>query len=214
MVVRSIAIRIPILAMAAFESPRDAPGVDQARSEATSMPDDAWVADNYPRIHRAAWLVTGDRHEAEDLAQETFVVAIDRWNRFDGRSSRATWLFGILIRLNRRRSRSLSRLRRRIQEYIDRKTLQPNPDPSTELAHQQWRESLWADVATLPPSQRDAVLLRFAEEMTYQQIAETLGCAEGTAKTRVHHGLKRLRQNGPHQTTALAEHPLQAVTAK
>ncbi len=157
------------------------------------MPDDQWVAENYSRIHRAAWLMTGDRWEAEDLAQEAFVIAIDRWDRFDGRSSRATWLFGILLRLSRRRARTLARLRRRIQEYVSRNPPEQTRDPKAEFAYQQWRESLWASVARLPEPQRDAVLLRFAEGMTYEQIAETVGCAVGTAKTRVHHGLKRLR---------------------
>ena len=89
-----------------------------------------------------------------------------------------------------------------------------NPDPATELAHRQWRESVWAHVAELPESQREALVLRFAEEMTYQQIADILGCAEGTAKTRIHHGLKRLRRTNSEQLPTLIEPPLQAVTAK
>ena len=46
---------------------------------------------------------TGDAWAAEDLAQETFVVAIDKWDRFDNRSARSTWLYGILVQLRRRR---------------------------------------------------------------------------------------------------------------
>lgn len=158
-------------------------------------PDDAWIAAHYERIHRAAWLMTGDAWEAEDLAQETFVVAIDRWRSFGGRSSRLTWLYGILIRLRRRRARSVTRLRRRIEEYMSRKERTVAADPQLEFAYRQWRESVWADVATLPAAQREAILLRFAEGMTYEQIAQTSGCAVGTAKTRVHHGLSRLRNH-------------------
>ncbi len=165
----------------------------QPQSPVTPLPDDEWIAAHYPRIHRAAWLMTGDSWEAEDLAQETFVVAIDRWDRFDGRSSRATWLYGILIRLRRRRARTFARWRRRIDEYIHRKEVPTTPDPKTEFAYQQWRSSVWSAVANLPDAQRDAVLLRFAEGMTYEQVAQAVGCAVGTAKTRIHHGLKRLR---------------------
>ncbi len=199
--------------MGSAESGTEDPAA-QARSVTTSLPDDAWVCENYARIHRAAWLMTGDKWEAEDLAQETFVVAIDRWSRFDGRSSRSTWLFGILVRLNRRRARSLARLRRRVQEYISRKDDDQVLDPRTALAHQQWRESVWASVAKLPEPQRVAVVLRFAEEMTYQQIGEALGCAEGTAKSRVHHGLKRLRQNSQEENIVTAPPTMQTLTAK
>jgi RNA polymerase sigma-70 factor (ECF subfamily) len=160
--------------------------------------DNAWICENYPRIHRAAWLMTGDAWEAEDLAQETFVIALDRWEKFEGRSSHATWLYGILIRLHQRRTRSLSRMRRRLAEYVLRSGATQlgsakTENPQSKLSQQQWRESVWADVAALPSAQSIAVTLRFAEGMSYQQIAETIGCAVGTAKTRVHHGLKRLR---------------------
>lgn len=160
--------------------------------------DDDWIRKQYPRIHRAAWLMTGRAAEAEDLAQETFVVALDRWDSFQGRSSASTWLYGILIRLVQRRGRTLSRLRRRLMQYAEdngstRQQISEADDPQTALARQQWQESIWADVAGLPTSQRIAVTLRFAEGMSYQQIGETVGCATGTAKSRVHHGVKRLR---------------------
>jgi RNA polymerase sigma-70 factor (ECF subfamily) len=159
--------------------------------------DDRWIGDHYGRIHRAAWYMTGDAWEAEDLAQETFVVALDRWDRFDGRSSESTWLYGILIRLHRRRRRSFVRMRRRLLGYLDRagELAREIDDPQVRLAQQQWRESVWAGVARLPSNQRVAIVLRFAEGMSYQEISDSIGCAVGTVKTRVHHGLKRLRQH-------------------
>ncbi len=188
--------------------------VAQVPNEPAGLPDDQWVAAHYPRIHRAAWLMTGDAWAAEDLAQETFVVAIDRWNRFAGRSSRATWLYGILMRLRRRRARTLARLRRRIEEYVSRKNPDQTRDPKTEFAYQQWRESIWAEVARLPDAQREAVLLRFAEGLTYEEIAQAVGCAAGTAKTRVHHGLKRLRRNTDLERLTIPNYrPLELHTA-
>ena len=64
--------------------------------------DQAWIETHYPPIHRAAWWMTGNLIEADDLAQQTFVVALDRWHTFDGRSEPSTWLFGILLRLKSR----------------------------------------------------------------------------------------------------------------
>ncbi|MFK8113927.1 MAG: RNA polymerase sigma factor [Rubripirellula sp.] len=157
--------------------------------------DDEWIREHYSRIHRAAWLMTGDAWAAEDLAQETFIVALDRWDRFEGRSSESTWLHGILMQLARRRGRTLARLRRRLSLYFDQTKPETQADDTQNgLAAQEWRQSIWAEVAKLPQPQRDAVTLRFANEMDYEQIASALGCAVGTAKTRVHHGIKRLRE--------------------
>jgi RNA polymerase sigma-70 factor (ECF subfamily) len=156
--------------------------------------DNAWIREHYPRIHRAAWLMTGDPCEAEDLAQETFVVALEQWNKFEGRSSESTWLYGILMRLSQRRGRSLARMRRRLMNYVDRNNVIESEDPQTRLAREQWRKGVWADVARLPQRQRVAVTLRFAEGMSYEQIGEAIGCAPGTVKSRIHHGIKRLRQ--------------------
>lgn len=163
--------------------------------DSPSDPPDDWIVENYEKIHRAAWLMTGDAWEAEDLAQETFAIALDRWGRFEGRSSVSTWLFGILIRVRNRRSRSIARMRRRLQRYGQLHVPPTSENPETLLAQSQWRESVWAEVARLPKPQRDAVTLRFANELGYEQIAEIVGCAVGTAKTRVHHGLKRLKQS-------------------
>ena len=143
--------------------------------------------------------MTGDPADAEDLAQETFIVALEHWDSFEGRSSRQTWLYGILIRLCQRRRRSLARFSQRLKRYFEQKSRreadrseQENPEDS--FWRRQLQESIWASVARLPSEQQTAVTLRFAEEMSYQQIAEVAGCAVGTAKTRVHHGLNRLRQ--------------------
>ena len=157
-------------------------------------PSNEWIRRHYARIHRAAWVMTGDTWEAEDLAQETFVVALDRWDHFRGHSSEETWLFGILIRLRQRRGRMLARARRRLERYADQLVrCSDGEDPQRQLSQQQWRESIWAQVAKLPRRQRDAVTLRFAEGLSYEQIAKIVNCPPGTAKTRVHHGVRRLR---------------------
>lgn len=172
-------------------------------------PSSEWIREHYGRIHRAAWRMTGDAWEAEDLAQETFVVALDKWHRFEGRSSEATWLFGILLRLRQRRRRTLVRMRQRLQRYVqDHFQADSGDDPQTEVIQQQWRESVWADVAELPPPQRDAVTLKFGEGLTYEEIATILGCPSGTVKTRVYHGIRRLKRRNQADSCDEEESPL------
>ncbi len=181
---------------------REMPEAKDARSESRQLTarsndlmDQQWIEKEYPSIHRAAWALTGDPAVAEDLAQETFVVALERWNSFDHRSRRSTWLHGILIRLSRKHFRSLARFRRRLEKRFYLESNSEQCDAATELAKQEWDRSIWSEVATLPRRQAEAITLRFAGEMTYEQIAQVTGVAEGTVKSRIHHGLKQLRQS-------------------
>ncbi len=74
---------------------------------ATSMPLlpadlSATIAEHFPRIHRAALVLTGNPWDADDLAQETFLILAREGARFAGRSQLGTWLYGILLNLDRR----------------------------------------------------------------------------------------------------------------
>ena len=64
------------------------------------------VEQTYPRILRAALVMTGNRWDAEDLAQETFLQAMRSWRRFAGQSRVQTWLYSILLNTHRNRMRS------------------------------------------------------------------------------------------------------------
>lgn len=105
-------------------------------------------------------------------------------------------MHGILIRLTRKHFRSLARLRRRIQQYVgNSKHPALHADAADMLAENEWRQSVWSEVAMLPRRQAEAITLRFGQQLTYEEVAEAAGCAVGTAKSRVHQGLKRLRQS-------------------
>jgi RNA polymerase sigma-70 factor (ECF subfamily) len=160
------------------------------------LPDDAWVNAHYDRVVRSAWLLCGNGDVAEELAQETFANAIDGWDRFEGRSEVSTWLYSILFRLHSKQRRSARRAAERLRKWFDMARSQPakHDDPAFQLVNRAWRESLWAEVAKLPPRQQQVVVLRFAEGFSYQQIADTCGCPLGTAKTRLHGALNRLRE--------------------
>lgn len=164
-----------------------------ADSPGTAAMDDRWVSYHYPIIYRAAWTMTGNTAEAEDLAQETFVVALDRWDTFAGRSTRSTWLYGILIHLHRRRSRSLSRLKRRLERNANSKNESVHDDPAAEDYYEAWKSSVWSLVAKLPAVQCAAITLRFMQELSYRELAQAMNCSVGTAKSRVHEGIKRLK---------------------
>jgi RNA polymerase sigma-70 factor (ECF subfamily) len=149
------------------------------------------VLEFYPRIRRAALVMTGDPWEADDLAQETFLQAAEAWRRFAGRSRVETWLYAILLRVRSRRRRAAHRQRRRWQDWFDRS---PPPELTAEakLVEDEWRQGLWSAVARLPAAQQHAVVLRYSEGLNLDEIAAVMDCPVGTVKSRLHHALATL----------------------
>ena len=150
----------------------------------------------FGRIHRAALVLTGNPWDADDLAQETFLVLARQADRYEGRSRIYTWLYGILLNLDRRRRRREAIRHRGLAVVADREGHgEASAGSSADLPAQvaEWRSSLWEHVAKLPEGQRHTIVLRFSEGLRYEEIAEVLGCPLGTVKSRIFHGLARLK---------------------
>lgn len=151
---------------------------------------------HFDRIHRAALVLSGNPWDADDLAQETFLILSRQGDSFAGRSSLYTWLYGILLNLERRERRRIGMRRRKLQVLWDaeggEERTSPGADAPAEVS--EWRNSLWARVSQLPDGQRQALVLRFSEGLRYEEIAEILECPLGTVKSRIFHGLAALRK--------------------
>ena len=150
----------------------------------------------FERIHRAALMMTGNPWDAEDLAQETFCVLARESHRFSGRSSVYTWLYGILLNLDRRQRRRSGIWRNKLQVLWGNEERSPRRQAAAEgkVEVEEWKRSLWGAVATLPDGQREVLVLRFSEQLSYEEIAEVMDCPLGTVKSRIHHGLAALRE--------------------
>ncbi|HET6878891.1 MAG TPA: sigma-70 family RNA polymerase sigma factor [Pirellulales bacterium] len=165
------------------------------------------LIEHYPRIRRAALVLSnGNAWDADDLAQETMLQAARGWRSFAGASQDHTWLYSILLNLHRRKLRSKGRWWRAWMEWLERR---PNAEelPDERLANDEWRTTIWSAVAKLPQVQMQTVLLRYAEELTYEQIAEVMRCPVGTVKSRLHHALSALEKmlGNDASSAALAE---------
>jgi RNA polymerase sigma-70 factor, ECF subfamily len=149
----------------------------------------------FARIHRAALVLCGDPWNADDLAQETFLVVAKQKNCFRGESQIYTWLYGILLNLERERRRKRDRRQNRLRIFRESQAEAQStaPESSAAIESKEWKHSLWAQVADLPDGQRQALVLRFSEQLRYEDIAEVLGCPLGTVKSRIFHGLASLR---------------------
>lgn len=154
------------------------------------------IRDHFARIHRAALVLTRNPWDADDLAQETFLVFADRLHQFQRRSSVYTWLYGILLNLERRERRRQGTLRRNLHAIASSAEC-ASPERTSVESRLEWNElqcGLWTQVAQLPDGQRQALVLRFSEGLRYEEIAAVLECPLGTVKSRIYHGLMALRR--------------------
>lgn len=139
------------------------------------------------RIYRFCYRLTGCAADAEDLVQEVFIAAYQGHEKFEGRSSVATWLYRIALYKWRRMGQSKERLNVSFDE---------TPEPQTLLSDAQAvveRMSLEQAIAQLPIDLREAFVLVKAEGLKYREAAIALNVPQGTVQRRVHDAVHRLR---------------------
>ena len=151
---------------------------------------------HHPKLYRTACFLTGNHHEGEDLVQETLLEAWKSWNSFEGRSSVYTWVYRILIRRYHRWQRRQMVRRLFFTPAADRKESQTFIDPSALpgalLENDEQNAQFWRLLDSLRPKHREALVLRYAENMRLEQIAEALGLPLGTVKSRLNHAHAQL----------------------
>jgi RNA polymerase sigma-70 factor (ECF subfamily) len=136
----------------------------------------------------------GDRHLADDLAQDTFVRMLRRADRFDPAYRMRTWLLTIARRLWINQGR---RARAAAGDGIDHMAgAEPGPDEQAARHDQAAyrRTQLDRAMAALSDAQRQAITLFYQQEQTVQQIATIMGLPEGTIKSHLYRGRAALKQ--------------------
>ncbi|MBI2825329.1 MAG: sigma-70 family RNA polymerase sigma factor [Planctomycetia bacterium] len=166
--------------------------------------------DYMARIYRAALVLTGDPWEADDLTQEVFLVLAERGDSFQGRSQVYTWLYGVLLNLERTRRRRNDVRRRglRVLWAQDAQARRTVPAAEAPLEAAEWKRSLWAGVARLSDGQRQTLVLRFSEHLSYEEIAAVMNCPLGTVKSRIFNGLAALKNEFGADESAAATLPV------
>lgn len=137
----------------------------------------------YRPLRRLGYFMTGDWSEAEELTQETMVRMYRVWDRIRERERPAAYARSVLIN----RHRSL--LRRAVVEakHATRRVVVTTPDLGEDGM------VLWAALRGLPARQRNALVLRFYEDLPEAEVAMILDLPVGTVKSLVHRGIAKLR---------------------
>lgn len=158
------------------------------------------LRDELEALHAAsfAWAVRcchGDRDEARDVLQQTYLKILEGRARFDGRSSLKTWLFAVIryTRLEwRRRGLAWTRHLRRLHDD-SAYSRSASPDPEKRHGRAERAERLRRALAALSRRQQEVLHLVFYEDMTIAEAAAVLAISVGSARTHYDRGKRTLR---------------------
>jgi RNA polymerase sigma-70 factor, ECF subfamily len=158
-------------------------------------------ADLYQRwcesVYHLAYGIVRQEQDAEEVTQDVFAYALSRLASYDAsKSAFRTWLYTITL------SRSRNKLRRKwlptveMDEWSENDAEYSNetrpPEELSELKAE--REHVWAALGKLSPKLREAVVLRYFENLTYPEIGQILNCPMRTIQSRVRLAHKELRR--------------------
>jgi len=171
---------------------------------------EAWnqiVRTHWRKVFNLAYKFVGRHDEAEDLAQDVFLKIFKALHTFDRRANFQTWLISISRNLCIDHYRSVRKERETMARDVDASMLTPpsrDRSPLGELEQVDLRRRIKEALAELPPTLREAVVLRDLQEFSYQEIATQLRLPEGTVKSRINRGrlelarqLRRLQSKRP-----------------
>ncbi|ANM29293.1 hypothetical protein ABI59_06360 [Acidobacteria bacterium Mor1] len=143
-------------------------------------------------VYAVAWRVLGNHGDADEAAQLTFVKAWKAIGGFRGDASLRTWLVRIALNV----SRSLIG-RRRPEDGLDEveRTSEDDTEGADALLDRiEARSEVRKAVLSLPPRQREVVLLKVFSEMTYGEVAGVMELSEGAVKAHLHQAVSNLRR--------------------
>lgn len=152
------------------------------------------------RILALGYDLMGNYEDASDLAQDAFIRAFNRISTFEERARFSTWLYRITVNLamdtHRRRKR---RPTTSFDSVLREGTTPMDPDslvlqPTNRLEQIELREHIDAALDHLTENQRVATVLKYYHYHNCREIADVMGCAEGTVRIHLHRALKHLRK--------------------
>jgi RNA polymerase sigma-70 factor (ECF subfamily) len=152
---------------------------------------------HHVRVYRLAYALLRDVGDAEEVMQDAMVYALTRINQYDpDRASFTTWLHTITV------SRCRDRKRRKRLKNVPLSSGVGNPGsltdnspgPERTAVVQESKDEVWQAMDQLSPKLREAIVLRYWNDHTYQEMAQILNCPLPTAQSRVRLAYEQLRK--------------------
>jgi RNA polymerase sigma-70 factor (ECF subfamily) len=190
---------LTVMSDTAFEVPAEVPqdgalvlGAQRGEREAREE-----LARRYRRpAFLFAYQLLGNREDAMDVAQDSLLKFFNTLDRFDSRRPVQPWLFRIV----RNRAVDIARRKKiRRAESLDdpeksfEPATRPEASPERQAVRRQLQERVWQEVHSLPEKQREILVLREYQDLSYAEIADILRIPKGTVMSRLHGARKALR---------------------
>ncbi|NWF85673.1 MAG: sigma-70 family RNA polymerase sigma factor [Bryobacteraceae bacterium] len=160
------------------------------------------LVERYSRlVFRLAYRMTGNESEAEDVVQETFLRAYRSLSSYDGRSSFSTWLYRIAtnysLDLIAKRNRRAELQPPLDDEHADRQWETPSsaPGPDRLAASSQIHRRIRNAMSLLSAQERSAFVLRHFEELSVEEISDSLGIGPSAARHCIFRAVQKLRRS-------------------
>lgn len=136
------------------------------------------------------WNILGDRDEARDIAQETFIQVFTHLERFDMTRSFKTWIFSIAVK------RSIDRIRRQksFWKYFNRQTKEQSLETTQTNMRIEESQVFSPLLKRLNPKERMAISLKINEGYSAKEIGEVIKCSENTTRVHLFNAKKKLKK--------------------
>jgi RNA polymerase sigma-70 factor (ECF subfamily) len=157
------------------------------------------------KVYQLCYRMLGNRHEAEDVAQEAFIRAYINIHTYNPDMKFSSWLYRIATNL------SIDRIRKKKPDfYLDAEVsgtdgltmysqlASTEASPEDTLESLELQEIVQKAILKLPEKYRSVIVLKYIEELSLQEISEILDLPIGTVKTRIHRGREALRKQLGH----------------
>jgi len=146
-------------------------------------------------------LMAGNDEEAFDLSQEVLMTAFRKIGQFRAESKFSTWLYRMTTNLAKNRYVVINRERKRFVSMENKKDDDDRPmewqdegvSPRTQAIGNEQMQLMEERLADLEPEWREIIVLRFIEDMSYEEISDTLDLPLGTVKSRINRARRALR---------------------
>ncbi|MFF1839802.1 SigE family RNA polymerase sigma factor [Streptomyces sp. NPDC058231] len=161
------------------------------REQATDLDFQGFVVGRWPRLVRTAFLLTGEQYAAEDLVQSSLERIYVAWRKVAVAEDPDAYVRRVMINTHARRHR------RKLKEFLaprdDTGLAHELPERGDRMAQADDRSGLLTALGLLPPRQREAVVLRYWEDLSETQTAHAMGCSVGAVKSNAAKGIAKLR---------------------
>lgn len=135
-----------------------------------------------------------DRMTAEDIMQDTFVKAFQNADKYDSQYRFSTWLYRIAANLSINEINK-RKVRLNKKNFLSIENEEESNNPSRKVLKDETNQNLLSALSRLSVNHRAVLVMKFFQDLSYNEIAEILNISTGTVKSRIHYGIESLKSN-------------------